>query len=156
MLYNVHAYAVVKVLICGVEAPTMEEAIKKSESVNLHSVLERKFFSPEAAAEARSAIAYFDFADEITTYLVDEQGDSDYENSEWYEADGTTKIIGGKTRQEKAIAVLEKIATLKKWGEADENGEPFEPSDGADDSHECLMDLIDEAREILGIQSQES
>lgn len=153
MLYNVHAYAVVKVLICGVEAPSMEEAIKASEDVNFHPLLQREYFAPDAYPEARKQIAYFDFAEEITAYLIDEQGDIEYEKSEWFEADGTTKIVGGKTRQEKAFAVLEKIAALKKWGEPDDNGEPFEPCDGADDSHECLMDLIDESREVLGLQS---
>jgi len=43
---------------------------------------------------------------------------------------------------------VKRIASLKKWGEPDENGKPFEPSDGLDDSHSCLMDLIDEARVI--------
>ncbi|MFC1337424.1 MAG: hypothetical protein G8D89_16330 [gamma proteobacterium symbiont of Clathrolucina costata] len=42
-----------------------------------------------------------------------------------------------------------KVAGLKQWGEPDEEGNPFEPSDGVDDSHSCLMDLIDEAREIV-------
>lgn len=47
------------------------------------------------------------------------------------------------------LAFVEKVARLKKWGEPDEIGDPFEPSDGVDDSHSCLMGLIDEARAIL-------
>lgn len=49
---------------------------------------------------------------------------------------------------EQSRAFVKRIASLKKWGEPDENGKPFEPSDGLDDSHSCLMDLIDEARVI--------
>ena len=47
-----------------------------------------------------------------------------------------------------ADTFVERVAALKKWDEPDEDGEPFEPSDGLDDSHSCLMDLIDEARVI--------
>lgn len=51
-----------------------------------------------------------------------------------------------------ADTFVERVAALKKWGEPDEDGEPFEPSDGVDDSHSCLMDLIDEARGIAAGQ----
>lgn len=155
MLFNVHAYAVVKVLICGIEAPSMEEAIKASEAVNLHPVLQRTFFSPDASAVARLDIAHFEFAEDITTYLVDEQGDLEYTKSGWFEGDGVTRITDGLTQQEKAVAMLKKIAALKKWSEPNDDGEEFEPCDGADDSHECLMDLIDEARALVGEQPKE-
>lgn len=46
-------------------------------------------------------------------------------------------------------AFVEKVAGLKLWGETDENGASFEPSDGVDDSHSCLMELIEEARCII-------
>lgn len=49
----------------------------------------------------------------------------------------------------KLLEFAQKVSLLKKWGEPDEDGEPFEPSDGVDDSHSCLMDLIDEARDLL-------
>lgn len=48
-----------------------------------------------------------------------------------------------------AAAFVERVAGLKKWDEPDENGEPFEPSDGLEDSHSCLMDLIDNARSLV-------
>lgn len=51
---------------------------------------------------------------------------------------------------EQSRAFVKRIASLKKWGEPDENGNSFEPSDGLDDSHSCLMELIDEARGISG------
>jgi hypothetical protein len=47
-----------------------------------------------------------------------------------------------------AIRFVSKVANLKKRGEPDKEGKPFEPSDGIDDSHSCLMDLIDDARDI--------
>ncbi len=53
-----------------------------------------------------------------------------------------------KVEAAKALAFVRKVAALMKWGEPDEEGDPFEPDDGVDDSHTCLMDLIDEARAI--------
>lgn len=64
----------------------------------------------------------------------------------YHEALGETETK--KEEAAKALAFVRKVAELKKWGELDEEGEPFEPSDGVEDSHDCLMDLIDEARDI--------
>lgn len=51
-------------------------------------------------------------------------------------------------RAANAVQFVQRVAGLLKFGEPDEDGEPFDPSDGVDDSHCCLMDLIDEAREL--------
>lgn len=48
---------------------------------------------------------------------------------------------------DRLLAFARKVAHFKKWGTDD--AEMEEPSDGVDDSHTCLMDLIDEAREIV-------
>lgn len=64
----------------------------------------------------------------------------------YHEALGETETK--KEEAAKALAFVRKVAELKKWGELDEEGNPFEPSDGGDDSHSCLMGLIDEARDI--------
>lgn len=49
---------------------------------------------------------------------------------------------------ERAVEMVKKIAAMKMWGEPDEDGKPFEPSDGLEDSHSALMELIEEARGI--------
>ena len=41
------------------------------------------------------------------------------------------------------------VAQFHKWGEPNEEQQAFMPSDGSDDSHGCLMDLIDEARKLF-------
>jgi hypothetical protein len=68
------------------------------------------------------------------------------------------RLNGGRTDACSApsdlLAFVEKVSCLKKWGEMDDEGQPFEPSDGVDDSHSCLMDLIDEARGLLACQPQ--
>jgi hypothetical protein len=49
------------------------------------------------------------------------------------------------------IDLVKRIANLKIWGEPDpDNGDqPFYPSDGHEDSHQVLMDLIRESRAII-------
>lgn len=41
----------------------------------------------------------------------------------------------------------QQVANLSKWGCTD--AETEEPSEGTDDSHSCLMDLIDDARKVI-------
>ena len=59
------------------------------------------------------------------------------------------EIAAVKGKSSKSEEFVKSIAELKIWGEPDEDGNPFEPSDGLDDSHQCLMSKIEEAREII-------
>lgn len=43
---------------------------------------------------------------------------------------------------------VQHVAGLHKWGSGDHTDEIEAPSDGTDDSHESLMGLIDDAREL--------
>ena len=52
-------------------------------------------------------------------------------------------------QKERAMALSRRLAALRKWGEPDEDEQPFNPSDGLQDSHDCLMGLIDEARAVF-------
>lgn len=52
--------------------------------------------------------------------------------------------------QEKVLALVCQIASLPLSGEKEEDGEPFKPTDGLQDSHDTLMGLIGQARRILG------
>lgn len=45
---------------------------------------------------------------------------------------------------------IKSIAAFKKWEPEDSTSEVDEPSEGAWDSHDCLMSLIDEARDLIG------
>lgn len=51
-------------------------------------------------------------------------------------------------REAQALKLVRSIAELPKWGEPDDAGEPFAPSDGLEDSHLVLMQLITEARSL--------
>lgn len=52
-------------------------------------------------------------------------------------------------------AMVRRIAALSIWGFDNDDGEPYdeceEPDDGYNDSHTCLMGLIEEARELLDL-----
>ena len=71
MLYNVHVYPIVHVKVCGVEAESQEEAMKKVDATaDFHSLLDRDDI---------------EYAEDVDCFLVDEQGDTEYENSVWYD-----------------------------------------------------------------------
>ncbi len=52
-------------------------------------------------------------------------------------------------QRDEAIDFVRQVSTLSKWGGDPAEAECENPSEGTDDSHECLMNLIDEARKIL-------
>ena len=79
MKYKVHIYAIVRVKVLDVEANSQEEAITRvRDHVNLNDLLNR--------THPLSNVEHVEFADEITGYLVDEQGDQKHERSRFYEA----------------------------------------------------------------------
>ena len=79
MKYNVHVYVTVRVRVLDVEATSQEEAIKRvRDHVNLNDLMNR--------SHPLSNVEDVAFVDEITGYLVDEQGDEEHERSRFYEA----------------------------------------------------------------------
>ena len=79
MKYNVHVYVTVRVRVLDVEATSQEEANKRvRDSVNLNDLMNR--------SHPLSNVEDVEFVDEITGYLVDEQGDEEHERSRFYEA----------------------------------------------------------------------
>ena len=80
--FNVHVFPVVRVKICDIKASSQTEAIKKA----------RKLRDLEALSELDPDVTY---ADEISHFLVDEQGDDEHLRSQFYEADGQTPMMPG-------------------------------------------------------------
>ena len=79
MKYNVHVYVTVRVRVLDVEATSQEEAIKRvRDHVNLNDLMNR--------SHPLSNVEHVECGDEITGYLVDEQGDQKHERSRFYEA----------------------------------------------------------------------
>lgn len=71
-LYDVHVYVVGRLTYLGVSAESMEEAIKKTDAEQSY---------------ARD-IQYAEYAEEITGYLVDLEGDDDYSKSAAFDGEG--------------------------------------------------------------------
>lgn len=72
--YTVYIYPVVKVKVTGIVAENQEAAIKLAEeSVDLETLLQH----PE-----------FEYAEDIDCFLVDEESDTEYNQSRWYNKHG--------------------------------------------------------------------
>ncbi len=105
--YKVHLFAVVRVPV-EVEAESQTEAIKKAEEeTDLHALFD--YWNPGGIGQERQ------YAEEITEYLVDEQGDQDHSNTRCYEYEG------GELREKPNIAltiprtVLDSLQELSAW-----------------------------------------
>ncbi|MDD2766074.1 MAG: hypothetical protein PHE83_19090 [Opitutaceae bacterium] len=86
-LYHVHAYATVRVKVCGIKARSHKEAMEKADAIladELDVACQRMFHSPDVHDKLRGEIAEVAYADEIAGYLVDEAGDEGYKNSRSY------------------------------------------------------------------------
>jgi hypothetical protein len=85
MKYDVHIYATVRVKVCGVEANSQKEAIKKAEAqTDLYETLGESGHGTE-------------YAEEITGFLVDEEGDTEYQQTRSYNGKGN-QLRNRKTR----------------------------------------------------------
>jgi hypothetical protein len=76
MKYRVHLYVTIRFVLEGVEAPSQLEAIKKAEKEILTDL-----------NHGRMNLHEHEYADEVTGYLVDEEGDEEFLNSVSYDQD---------------------------------------------------------------------
>ena len=74
--YNVHIYPVFKVLVLDIEAESQEDACRKAEYVATQVLTFERF--------NRAGLEY---ADEVTGFLVDEEGDEEHLRSTWYDGE---------------------------------------------------------------------
>lgn len=75
--YRVHIYATVRVPVEIEEAENHQQAIEAAKAVDLDTLLQH----PE-----------FEYAEEITGFLVDEDGDADYIKSRSYDSEGKPEV----------------------------------------------------------------
>ncbi len=79
MEYTVHIYPVVVVAVRRIRARSQREAIALAEKwTNLHEIID----CPQ-----------FEYAEELNCFHVDEEGDTDYSQSRWYNADEHLTIM---------------------------------------------------------------
>jgi hypothetical protein len=113
MKYDVIIGAVVNVKVTGIEADSQEQAIEKA-----NEQTEGDFTRLFNRDNPLNGIAYTEYPDNIAHYLVDAEGDSEYERSEWYGPDGKTKLFDEDMKAE-LIAALKGMLNAYAWG-ADE------------------------------------
>lgn len=81
MKHHVTIYAVVRVKVPDVEADSHQEAMRKAEaSVDLHHLFESE--------QPTNWVEYTAYAEQIHSWLVDEEGDEEYERSVAYDENG--------------------------------------------------------------------
>ncbi|MDP2661327.1 MAG: hypothetical protein Q8R28_11430 [Dehalococcoidia bacterium] len=92
--YDVHTYMVVRAMVVSVEAETMEKAIER---VNAEFTLYRELFREychcceEGNTRREEAhLEHIEDTEEVTGYLVDLVGDTEYSMTRLYAADGVT------------------------------------------------------------------
>lgn len=108
MKYAVHLYTQVHVMVTGVQADTVQEAMEKAEGLlDLHDLLDNKSVQVSKYDLGNgvevSAVEWAESAP--NSFLVDRllvNGEVDYENSRWFGPDGLPLIDGKTTVEQKA------------------------------------------------------
>jgi hypothetical protein len=115
MRYDVHLNATARVKVCDVKATSQEDAIERANwKVKLNELLDRELNGKDARD---GQVAHIEFADEVTTYLVDVRGDEDFNLSAFFETDGRTRMVDGRTRAERALEMVRDLAKIRIQGE---------------------------------------
>lgn len=97
--YNVHVYAIVRVKVVGIEADDMRAAVNMAiDGTNFYSLLNSDI-EQEALA---GTVEHVEFAEEFSHFLVDVEGDEDFEESEWFvQRDDGTLVKGAYQNSER-------------------------------------------------------
>jgi hypothetical protein len=91
MKYDVTVYAVARVKVVGIEAENREDAIRQVQLIDLDYVLQKGRVFVSADDQQADVLRTFDidyvaYADDLTGFLIDEEGDC--ERSFAYDRDG--------------------------------------------------------------------
>lgn len=92
--YTVHIYTVVRVKMEPIEAASQRDAIKIATArADMHSWVD--YVPPRPLM----GVAEIEDAEEISGYLVDEEGDKEYHQSRFYKPDGETVDFPNDNRE---------------------------------------------------------
>ncbi len=85
MKHNVHLYALVRLKVPGIEAANHQQALEKARELfpELYGL-----FTERNLRSVPAAISDIEFAEEISHYLVDEDGDKEFAASTWHDGEG--------------------------------------------------------------------
>jgi hypothetical protein len=96
-------------------------------------------------------VSFVEDAEGTDGFLVDVVGDDEYEKTRWYEADGRTPLKKGKSRLERSLDLVTKLASELRRGHDTHNGCPFTHSDGV--LAKKFLEYVDLARETVDYPS---
>lgn len=129
--YAVHLYTQVHIKITGIPAENMEQAIKATEGLDLHDLLDNKSCKYHHGSAVVEYVEWAENAPDL--FLVDpllENGEVDYDKTSWFGPDGLPLVDGNTTIEQKAKNVdlaaqfmqelLDSVETLT--GVADKHG----------------------------------
>lgn len=78
-----------------------------------------------------------------------------FENNPTEDKNSAVESVATVCDDKASIALVSRIAALSIWGFDNDAGKPYdeceEPDEGFNDSHTCLMELIEDARKVLNL-----
>lgn len=100
--YDVHLFPILRVKIVDIEAASQVEAIQKAAA-------QWNSFSNEPPSIEHVEAA--EYAEEISYFLVDDVGDEEHQNSQFYEADGKTPLADPRLVIEVVAGMISNIVS---------------------------------------------
>lgn len=94
MKFDVHAYVTCRVKVWNIEASSAEHAmqvVEEQADINYHDLLPDRS-SHDRPDWDRPVVEFAGYADEVTSYLVDEVGDETYERSQHCDLPSPSRI----------------------------------------------------------------
>jgi len=86
MKHNVHVFAVVRLKLVGIKAVSHKQAVRKA-ARRLWNTLYQTF-SNANLRKLPAGVTDVEFGEELTHFLVDEEGDAEFARSTWHEDGG--------------------------------------------------------------------
>jgi hypothetical protein len=107
MKHDVHIFAVVRVKRAGVEAENHDDAVKKAME-KFHDLYE--LFDTRNIRKLPDGVIDVEFGEEFSHFLVDEEGDREFECSTWHEGKGVELPSKGKEESRSVVRLAGRLA----------------------------------------------
>jgi hypothetical protein len=95
--YSVLVKRIVNVRVDGIDTDSQQKAIVEADKLEFRQIIGemRRQTSRKNADGTPIVVRYVEDGDETSSYLVDEEGDEEFNKSEWYGKDGKTVLDPG-------------------------------------------------------------
>ncbi len=94
MKYSVLVKRITNIRVDGIDAASQESAIQAADKLEFGEIIgyRRRETSVTNPDGTPIVLRYVEDGDETSCYLVDEEGDEEFNNSQWYGSDGQTVL----------------------------------------------------------------